>query len=118
MNQWFKKDILRNLVDMHIPNGEGYLDKFDAAKYAANVKKSGATVAYIYGSNCLGLCFYPTKIGMRHKAADRDIFGQTVIECRKVGLDVVGYLNSWGSFVCDEHPEWSVVDKNGSFVKI
>lgn len=117
MNQWFKKDILRNLVDMHIPNGEGYLDKFDAAKYAANVKKSGATVAYIYGSNCLGLCFYPTKIGMRHKAADRDIFGQTVIECRKVGLDVVGYLNSWGSFVCDEHPEWSVVDKNGSSMR-
>lgn len=113
MNKWYKKDILRNLVDMHIPNGDGYLDKFDAVKYAANIKKSGASVAYVYGSNCLGLCFYPTKIGMRHKAADRDIFGQTVRECKKLGLDVVGYLNSWGSFICDEHPEWSVVDSSG-----
>lgn len=113
MNQWYKKDILRNLVDMHIPNGEGYLEKFDAKKYAENIKKSGASVAYIYGSNCLGLCFYPTKIGLRHKAAERDIFGQALAECKKAGLDTVGYLNSWGTFVCDEHPEWSVIDKNG-----
>ena len=117
MNKWYARDILRNLVDMHIPNGDGYLEKFDAKKYAENVKKSGASVAYIYGSNCLGLCFYPTKIGMRHKAADRDIFGQTVKECRRLGLDTVGYLNSWGTFVCDEHPEWSVVNENGASMR-
>jgi hypothetical protein len=105
---WYKKELIRNLVDMHIPNGEGYLEKFDPAAYAENIKKSGATVAYIYGSNCLGLCFYPTNIGLRHKQAERDIFGETVKECRKRGLKVVGYLNSWGSFVADNHPEWAV----------
>jgi len=108
MEKWYKKELIRNLVDMHIPNGEGYLEKFDPVTYAENVKKSGATVAYIYGSNCLGLCFYPTKIGLRHKQAERDIFGETVKECRKRGLKVVGYLNSWGSFVADNHPEWAV----------
>ena len=108
MSSWYKKELIRNLVDMHIPNGDGYLEKFDPAVYAENIKKSGATVAYIYGSNCLGLCFYPTKIGLRHTQAQRDIFGETVKECRKRGLKVVGYLNSWGSFVCDEHPQWAV----------
>lgn len=115
--QWYKKELIRNLVDMHIPNGEGYLEKFDPAKYAANIKRSGATVAYIYASNCLGLCFFPTKVGIRHKAAERDIFGETVKECRKLGLGVVGYLNSWGSFVCDEHPEWSARYEDGSMMR-
>ena len=81
MNQWYKKDFFRNLVDMHIPNGEGYLDKFDPAKYAENIKRSGASVAYIYGSNCLGLCLFDTETGYRHQQAQkRDLFGETVRE--------------------------------------
>ena len=111
---WYKNSQIRNLVDMHIPNGEGYLDKFDPAKYAENVKKTGATTAYLYSCNCLGLCFYPTKVALRHKAADRDIFGQTVAECRKRGLKVVGYTNTWATFVADLHPEWQVVRADGS----
>ena len=117
MNDWYKRELIRNLVDMHIPNGEGYLEKFSPAKYAENIKNSGASVAYIYASNCLGLCFFPTKTGIRHKAAERDIFGETVKECRKLGLGVVGYLNSWGSFVCDAHPEWSVRLEDGSMMR-
>ena len=108
MQKWYERSLFRNLVDMHIPNGDGYLESFDPEQYAENVQHSGATVAYIYGSNCLGLSFYPTKIGMRHAAAERDIFGETVKACRKRGLGVVGYLNSYGTFICREHPEWSV----------
>ena len=88
MEKWYHHNPVRSLVDMHIPNGEGYLGKFDPVRYAENVKRSGATVAYIYSTNCLGLRFYPTNIGMRHKEAERDIFGQTVAECRKRGLAV------------------------------
>ena len=50
---WYKNSQIRNLVDMHIPNGDGYLDKFDPAKYAENVKKTGATTAYLYSCNVL-----------------------------------------------------------------
>lgn len=113
MEKWYQKSIIRSLVDMHIPNGDGYLDKFDPKKYAENVKKSGATVAYIYSANSLGLCFYPTNIGIRHKAGDRDIFGQTVAECRKLGLGVVGYMSSWGTYVSDQHPEWNALPYSG-----
>lgn len=109
MQKWYQKELFRNLVDMHIPNGEGYLEKFDPEKYAKAVQNAGATVAYLYGSNCLGLSFYPTKIGLRHKAAECDIFGETLKACRSRGLGVVGYLNSWGTLVCAEHPEWSVL---------
>jgi len=113
MQKWYQKELVRSLVDMHIPNGEGYLDNFDPKKYAENVKKSGATVAYIYSGNSLGLSFYPTNVGIRHKAAERDIFGETVKECRKLGLGVVGYMSSWGTYVTDKHPEWSALPSYG-----
>lgn len=113
MEKWYHHNPVRSLVDMHIPNGEGYLGKFDPVRYAENVKRSGATAAYIYSTNCLGLRFYPTNIGMRHKEAERDIFGQTVAECRKRGLAVIAYTNTWNTFVADEHPEWQTVYSDG-----
>ena len=113
MKKWYQRSIVRSLVDMHIPNEEGYLDKFDPKKYAECVKRSGATVAYIYSSNSLGLCFYPTNVGIRHRAGERDIFGQTVAECRRLGLGVVGYMSSWGTYVSDEHPEWNAIPYSG-----
>ncbi len=113
MQKWYQKELVRSLVDMHIPNGDGYLDNFDPKKYAENVKKTGATVAYVYSANSLGLSFYPTKVGLRHKAADRDIFGQTVAECRKLGLGVVGYISSWATKVSEEHPEWRARNSAG-----
>ena len=114
MEKWYKKHQVRSLVDMHIPNGEGYMEKYDPARYAENVKKSGATCAYLAANNCLGLCFYPTEVGLRHKEACRDLFGETVKECRKRGLDVIGYTNTWATFLVDQKPEWGVVYADGS----
>ena len=39
MKKWYQKELVRSLVDMHIPNIEGSLDNFDPIKYAENVKK-------------------------------------------------------------------------------
>lgn len=113
-NMWYENSFIRNLTDMHIPWGEGFLERFDPEAYARNISISGATTAYIYASNCLGLSLYPTDIGLRHSEAEKhDLFGETVSACRRAGLHVVGYLNAWGSFVCDQHPEWSVVNYDG-----
>lgn len=113
-NLWYKNSFIRNLTDMHIPRGDEFLVRFDPEAYAENIAASGASCAYIYASNCLGLCLYPTNHGLRHPEAEkRDLFGLTVSACRRKGLHVVGYLNAWGSFVCDAHPEWSVVNSGG-----
>lgn len=117
-NMWYKSSFMRNLTDMHIPWGDEFLINFDPDAYAENIYTSGATTAYIYASNCLGLCLYPTNIGLRHSEAEkRDLFGATVAACRKKGLNVVGYLNGWGSFVCDAHPDWSVVNFDGASMR-
>ncbi|MBQ9543590.1 MAG: beta-galactosidase trimerization domain-containing protein [Clostridia bacterium] len=113
MKDWFYHSAVRSLVDMHIPNGDGYMDSFDPAVFAENMKRSGATAAYVDACSCLGLCYYPTDVGLRHRAAERDIFGKTVEECRKRGLAVIAKTNTWSTGQSDLHPEWDVVGADG-----
>lgn len=116
MNQkWYQKSSYRNLVDMHIANGDArLLASFDAEAYAENMKTAGFDTVYIYASNCLGLCLYPSMTGYRHQITrTRDIFGETVNACRARGIRVVGYLNNWSTTCYDEHPTWRVVDAEG-----
>ena len=111
---WYKKSSFRNLVDMHIADKEGSLEKFDADVYADNMLKAGVDGAYVYASNCLGLCLYPSKTGYRHRITDkRDIFGETVTALKKRGIAVIGYLNSWSTACYDRHPDWRSIDSEG-----
>ena len=90
MKPWYQRSMFRNLVDMHIPSGEGYLEQFDPEEYASCMETAGVDTAYVYASNCLGLCLYPTKVGYRHSIAEkRDIFGET-IAARVSGTDGSG----------------------------
>ena len=114
MKEWYRESYFRNLVDMHIPSGEGNLENFDAEKYADCMELAGVDTAYVYASNCLGLCLYPTEIGYRHSiTATRDIFGETVAALRKRGIRVVGYLNSWCAEGARRHPDWQIVSSTG-----
>lgn len=114
--KWYQKSCFRSLVDMHISNGdERLLASFDAEAYADNMATAGFDTAYIYGSNCLGLCLFPSKTGYRHQITDRrDIFGETVEACRRRGIRAVGYLNHWSTKAYDLHPDWRVVESDGS----
>lgn len=111
IDKWYKKSGFRNLVDMHISNeDDSLLTAFDPEIYAENMKIAGFDSAYIYGSNCLGLCLFDTETGYRHKEAyKRDLFGETVKACRKRGIRPLGYLNHWSAECRKRHPEWAVL---------
>ncbi len=114
MKKWYKKSCFRNLVDMHIPSGEGNFENFDAEKYADCMKAAGVDTAYVYASNCLGLCLFPSEVGFRHSITyKRDIFGETVTALRRRGIGVVGYLNSWCTEGARRHPEWQIRESSG-----
>lgn len=114
--KWYQKSCFRNLVDMHINNGdERLLASFDPEAYAENMKTAGFDSAYIYGSNCLGLCLFDTKTGYKHQAAEnRDLFGETVEALRKRGIRPLGYLNYWTTECYNRHPDWRVIGTDGS----
>ena len=61
---WNEKNLKRVLVDMHIPDWNSeFMSRFFPEKMAELMKLSGTDVAQISGSSCLGLCFWPTKVG-------------------------------------------------------
>lgn len=113
---WYKKSCFRNLVDMHINNGdERMLASFDPEEYAENMKISGFDSVYVYGSNCLGLCMFDTKTGYKHQAAvSKDLFGETIQALIEKGIRPLGYLNHWTTECYNRHPEWRVVGADGS----
>ena len=112
---WYKNNFRRNLIDMHIPDWEpSFLSRFDPEAYADAVAASGVDTAIIYAGNCLGMCFWPSRLGHMHENLHgRDIFGETVAACRRRGLKIVGYYNIWNRFEYDRHPEWRMRDPNG-----
>ncbi|MBQ8755428.1 MAG: hypothetical protein IJZ19_10385 [Lentisphaeria bacterium] len=108
---WYKENPARLLVDMHIPDwDEAFLKEFSAEKYAEMMKLAGINAAEIYGSSCLGLSTWPTKVGYPHRnVGSKDLLGNTMKECRKAGMNTVLYFNVWCRKVYDEHPEWRMI---------
>lgn len=114
--QWYEKSYKRILVDMHIPDwSDEFLRDFSADNYADMMALAGIDTAEIYAGSCLGLCYWPTKVGYPHRAVigGRDILGETVAACRKRGIGVQIYLNVWNRTAYDNHPEWRIVLPNG-----
>lgn len=112
--KWYQKSHFRCLVDMHLPSREESFRAYSPRRYAERMELARVDTAYVYASNCLGLCLYPTDIGIRHSIVEKmDLFGETVSEIRKKGIGVVGYLNNWCTEVAKRHPDWQVVGPDG-----
>ncbi len=112
---WFEKSFRRLLVDMHIPDwNEEFLRDFSPEKYAEMMELAKVDTAEIYAGSCLGLCYWPTKVGFPHKQLHgRDLLGETVDACRKRGIKVQIYLNVWSRAAHDAHPEWRIILPDG-----
>lgn len=115
MSKWYKKLKWRNLVDMHIPDmDESYMSKFDPAQYAENMKTAGIELSELYTGNCLGICFFPTKVGHKHNGiGDMDLVGETLKELKKRGIERMPYFNIWSRWAFDNHPEWRIIRADG-----
>lgn len=114
-NMWFQKSFRRLLVDMHINDkNDLFMRDFDPENYAEMMKLAKVDTAEIYAGSCLGLCYWPTKIGFQHQQLNgRDILGDAVNACVKRGITVQIYLNVWNRAAYDAHPEWRTVYHDG-----
>ena len=109
--QWYENSFRRLLVDMQIPDwNEEFLSKFDPDNYAEMMSLARIDTAEIYAGSCLGLCYWPTEVGFRHRRIqDRDFLGETIKACRKHRLNVVIYLNVWSRAAYNAHPDWRMI---------
>ena len=118
MEKWYKGVYRRNLVDMHIADwSDEFLSKFNAEEYYQNLVKAKIESPMIYLQSHTGLCHYPTKSGKTHAyfAKNPRVLNDLIDKCKDGGMKVVGYysliFNNWAA---DAHPEWEMVNADGT----
>jgi hypothetical protein len=84
-----------------------WLDYFARTRSDAVCLSAGGCVAY-----------YPTKVPFHHRSAwlgDRDVFGELVAGCRKLGMVVVARTDPHATYddVQAAHPDWIAVGADG-----
>ena len=85
-------------------------ENFDAARIAERCKRAGVTQITWYDKWIDGLVFHNTKTTSYH--TERDFLAELAPECRKRGIKLVIYFNTY----YDDNPEfaaWACVDQRG-----
>ena len=64
------------------------------------------------------MAYYPTQVPFHHRSAwlgDRDVFGELVAGCRKLGMVVIARTDPHATYddVQAAHPDWIAVDADG-----
>ena len=99
----------RLLVDMHIPDwDDGFLARYEPGDMAGAASLVGADAVMLYFQSHLGLCYYPTQVGVRHRAAEsRDLAGETLDALAANGLPVCAYYSvNFNNRAWLDHPDW------------
>jgi hypothetical protein len=111
--KWYKNSYRRNLVDMHIHDwNDEFLSKFSVDDYYSYLKTCEVDGVMLYLQSHVGLCHYPTKTGVMHKAfvGKEDMMKRLVDKCRANGIPVVGYYSLIFNTIEEEkHPEWRLI---------
>jgi hypothetical protein len=59
--------------------------------------------------------YYPAKTGKMHPGLSFDLMGEQIEACREIGVRVNIYFTvGWSANDAKEHPEWALLDKDGS----
>ncbi|MBQ9115567.1 MAG: alpha-L-fucosidase [Clostridia bacterium] len=115
--QWYSRNYRRHLCDMHIEDwDDSFLSRFSPEEYVENLKHAKITNAMIYLQSHVGLCYYPTKTGVMHKAlvGNEDVIRRLIQLCHKEGIAVTGYYSlNYNTREHDRHPEWRMLTDKG-----
>ncbi|MBQ2757883.1 MAG: alpha-L-fucosidase [Clostridia bacterium] len=114
---WYSSAYRRHLCDMHVDDwDESFLSRFSPEEYVENLKTAKIQNAMLYLQSHVGLCYYPTDVGVMHRAfrGREDMMKRTEALCHQNGIAVTGYYSlNYNTAEHDRHPSWRMVEKNG-----
>lgn len=93
--------------------------EFDAASFAATLKRARVNSINVFAKCHHGYAYYKTKIAARHPnlKPGLDMLGEMVSACRKEGIHVLYYYSLvWDVLVSRNHPEWRMVLPGGKLI--
>ncbi|MCD9021631.1 alpha-amylase family protein [Cohnella silvisoli] len=105
-------------IDFHtMPDIPDFGANFDAKAFAKTLKDAHVEYVNVFAKCNIGFAYYPTDIGVMHPHLNFDMFGQTVEECRKVGIGVTAYFNiGLDHEMARKHREWTIENKDGQVI--
>jgi len=90
--------------------------KLDVGFWLDYFRRTHADAACLSAGGCVA--YYPTEVPFHHRSAwlgDRDVFGELVAGCRRLGMVVVARTDPHATYddVQAAHPDWIAVDAEG-----
>lgn len=84
--------------------------QFQEALLAGNVNSIN-----IFGKGHHSWCYYPTTAGSMHPGLDFDLLGAQIEACHEIGVSTQVYFTiGWSANDALNHPEWTLVNRDGS----
>ena len=118
---WYKKNFVRHLIDMHIADwSDEFLSEFKVENYIDALKRGRIQNAMIYLQSHVGLCNFPTKVGVMHKAfvGKEDTMKRLIDGCHKEGIAVTLYYSlNYNTVEHDRHEEFRALTEHGVSVR-
>jgi hypothetical protein len=90
--------------------------KFDPQFWLDYFRRTRSDAVCLSAGGCVA--YYPTQVPFHHRSAwlgDRDVFGDLVAGCRKLGMVVIARTDPHATYddVQAAHPDWIAVDAEG-----
>ncbi len=92
--------------------------KFDKAQFQAALKEGNLGAITIFAKCHHGYCYYPTEVGKQHPTMEPgfDLTKAMIDAAHEIGVDAPVYITAgWCALDAQEHPEWIMRHKDGSF---
>ena len=80
---------------------------FDPEYFTDRIKECGVDYLAFHARCNVGMAYYDTRIGIKHPALKRDLFGELAACCKKKNIALVAYFNGGISTMEGvQHREW------------
>jgi hypothetical protein len=111
----YRKGYRRIHMDCHNPDFVTDIGhNLDAKAYVKTLKDAAINSLVTFAKCHHGNCYYPTELGHRHPALDRDMLGSILTECQNAEIDTFIYYSvAWDKHIELQNPEWLCRDKHG-----
>ncbi|QGZ63057.1 alpha-amylase family protein [Paraburkholderia acidisoli] len=91
--------------------------RFDAADFAATLKRAHVDSITVFAKCHHGWSYYPTKVGRVHPHLARpDLMGEMIAALKAADIEAPVYLTvQWDEETAREHPEWRALSATNAF---
>ncbi len=93
---------------------------FDAREFAATMRRARVDSVTVFAKCHHGMCYYPTRVGVRHPGLERaDLLGEMIEALHREGIRAPIYTTvAWEEDVAHRHPEWGQLRADGTRARV